>query len=97
MRVIGAVALLVLAFTARAAYADPIPSYILDKDYQSCIGQDTGDAAKTAYCTCVRDTMRGSWSIEDYGAMAEAQMKNPNQPPMQLEQLAKTCAEKVLK
>jgi hypothetical protein len=95
--VIKRAALLALFLLAPAAAhaADPIPAYILDKDYQNCIGNDAKDVNKINYCECVRTTMRKEWTLDDYGGMVMEQLKNPNQPTEQLQKLAKSCFDKV--
>jgi len=86
-----------LALAALPARAEPIPDYVLNKDYENCVGTEASDKDKVAYCQCVRDTMKKSWSLDDYGALAEEAIKNPKEPPARLQALAQACAEKVLK
>ena len=92
-RVLGVLAVLLLAGAARAA----IPDYALDRDYKNCVGDDN-DPQRAAYCNCVRDGMRG-WSENDYAQIASEQAANANTPgaiPSQIADLAKACIEKVL-
>ena len=93
-----AVLITALALLAPAAYADPIPDYILNKDYDNCVKGATQDpdpakrdpdAAK--HCDCIRTSMRSSWSLDDYGDMVMAQLKNSSQVPEKLQTLAKSC------
>jgi hypothetical protein len=83
---------------ATAAHAEPIPEYVLDHDYVTCMGGENPakDPQRANYCACVRDSMR-SWSLETYGAVAEAQSKaqNAQQVPSQIATLAKFCMQKI--
>ncbi len=92
--------LILLLLTCASAQAEPIPEYALDKDYQNCMGGESAqkDPERSAYCNCIRDSMRG-WSLDEYGALAtqESKAANAQQTPQKLEDLAKTCIAKVLK
>jgi len=92
-------AIISLALTSTVR-AEPIPDYVLDKDYSSCMGgtDAAADAARDAYCNCVRDGMR-SWDLESYANIALEQSKsaNPQAAPPKIEELAKECIAKVLK
>jgi hypothetical protein len=94
--VIGSLLLFVVAVPARAE----IPDYILDHDYQNCIGDDA-DKDRAAYCACVRDGMR-SWSLTAYMDAAEQEAaasagQSNGQPPGMIENLAKQCITQVIR
>lgn len=83
-----------------ACSAEPIPEYALDKDFMSCMGNQTvqQDPQRGQYCNCIRDTMRG-WDLDTYGAVVtqESKATNAQQIPQKLEQIAQACIAKVLK
>jgi hypothetical protein len=94
MRVFFAVVF--LAVLAVPALAE-IPSEILDQDYQSCMGGDTKNATRAAYCQCVRDELK-TWTEEDY-TNATMQTMTPSADgkltmPDKLQALAKKCIAK---
>ncbi len=71
---------------------------MLQKTYQSCIGNDT-DPNREAYCACVRDGMR-HWSMDDFGEVAGQMAASPDAtktPPDKIAALAKECISKVLR
>jgi hypothetical protein len=98
IRALGlALALTFLALPARAE----LPDFVMDKDYENCMGGDTGNAPRATYCACVRDGMRG-WDINDYMAMAQEAVAaqaaggDPASPPGKLGDLAKACIAKAM-
>ena len=84
---------------ASAAFADPIPAYVLDKDFTSCMGGENPeqDTQRRDYCLCVRDSMR-NWSLEEYAQVAtgESKAKTAAQEPVQLQLIAKACIAKIV-
>jgi hypothetical protein len=91
-----AIALIALAQPVRAE----LPDYVLDRDYQNCLGVGEVDPQRAEYCTCVRNAMR-SWDIDTYGNVATQATTTANlgasaQPPAQLSDIAKACIAKVL-
>ena len=78
--------------------AEPIPDYVLDRDYVSCMGGEHQDQERAAYCSCVRDGMRG-WDLETYASIAMEQSKaaSAQQVPQKIGDIAKACINKVLK
>lgn len=97
MRMRTALLALLLASFAYNAQAEAIPAEVLDKDYKSCLGGENPEADRVAYCACVRDGMRG-WDLDTYGniAMEQSKAHNAQQVAPQIDQLARTCIEKVL-
>jgi hypothetical protein len=81
---------------ASAAHAGPIPEYMLQKDYENCLGGQTPqqDPERAQYCSCIRNGMRG-WSEETYAALLIEQARTQTLPP-QIEALGKACVEKVM-
>jgi len=81
------------------ALAEPIPDYVLDKDFISCMGGENPeqDPQRREYCLCVRDSMK-SWTLEEYGQTAEEETKahTAAQEPGRLQDIAKACIAKVL-
>jgi hypothetical protein len=79
------------------ASAEALPDFVLDKDYQSCMGNDTSDKERAAYCACVRDGMR-TWDVSTYLEVAGQAVANAGKQgaanPGKLEDLAKQCIEK---
>lgn len=93
-----AASLLVLAL-ASPVRAE-LPDYLLDKDYQNCVGADTSDRQRIAYCECVRSGMQ-DWDMTTYvqaaTQMAAAAASNPNaQPTGMIQTLAQGCLAKVM-
>ena len=84
-----------------SAKAENIPDYVLDKDYESCMGEDTpqSNPEHARYCECARSKMR-SWDLETYGTAASEQAKNPTDTAKVSEkigEIAKACLAEVLK
>lgn len=100
MRVRTAIFALLLVSFAPKAQAEAIPSEVLDRDYKACLGGQTAetDPDRTAYCVCIRDGM-GRWDLETYAgiAMEQSKARNAQQVAPQIDQLARTCIEKVLR
>lgn len=90
---------LAIMLLALPAHAEPIPQYVLDHDYVSCMGGATPqkDPERAEYCACVRDGMK-SWDLDTYGNVAMAQQKasNAQQVPEKIEELAQSCIQKIL-
>jgi hypothetical protein len=87
---------LICVAAARSASADPIPGYMLDTEYKSCInGPGGASAQKTAYCLCVRNKMAG-WDLNTLLQLAQ-QAQNPANPPPLLQELAKECVGQIAK
>jgi hypothetical protein len=86
-------------FFAHPVLAEPIPDYVLDKDFISCMGGENPEQniQRRDYCVCVRNGMK-AWSMEQYGQMALAESKGitsaAQEPPL-LQQLAQACIAKV--
>jgi hypothetical protein len=82
-----------------AVLADPIPPYMLDKDFTSCMGGENPqqDTQRRDYCLCVRDSMK-DWTLEEYGqtAMEESKAHSAAQEPAKLQALAQACIAKVM-
>ncbi|MFY9287870.1 MAG: hypothetical protein WAO98_05155 [Alphaproteobacteria bacterium] len=80
--------------------AEPVPDYVLDRDYLSCMGGESAqsDPQRDQYCQCTRDAMR-SWDLDTYGAVATEQSKaaSKEQVPTKIGDIAKACIEKILK
>ena len=94
--VLGGSLLLSATTPARAE----IPDYILDHDYENCMGGDTADKDRAAYCACVRQGMKG-WSLAAYLDAAEQEAaastgQSNGQPPGMIENLAKQCITQVI-
>ncbi|MDR3423539.1 MAG: hypothetical protein P4M13_00460 [Alphaproteobacteria bacterium] len=92
---------LLVCLLAAPAYAE-IPDYVLDHEYQSCVGGDT-DSARAAYCSCVREGMR-KWDDKTFAEVAlqatEAHAsgnKGKAQVPEKLNELAQSCISQVLR
>ena len=86
--------ILILA-TARPCYAEAVPDYALDKDYENCMGGETAAAnpERNKFCGCARDEMR-QWSLDQYGAAASEQAKNSNDTSKVIDvvgEIAKVC------
>jgi hypothetical protein len=79
-----------------AAHADPVPDYVLQKDYENCMGGQTSqqDVQRAQYCSCMRNSMR-SWDEEAYANLLLEQAKTQVISPV-IEALAKNCMEKVI-
>jgi hypothetical protein len=81
------------------AFADELPDYVLNKDYENCMAGDNANPQRAAYCNCVRDGMRG-WAIGAYmeaATQAAANAGNQNaKAPGKIEELANQCIAKVM-
>lgn len=68
------VALALLLVTGSAG-ASEIPQTFLDADYAQCFsacGQAQDESQCATYCSCVTDTMRSEFTLEEYMPMATA-------------------------
>lgn len=90
---------LAMVIGVSAAQAEPIPDYVLEKDYTSCMGGETPqqDPARQQYCLCIRDSMK-NWTLDEYGQVATegAKAHEAGQEPAQLQDIAKQCIAKAL-
>lgn len=89
-----------LLYGMPSSYAEPIPEYALQKDFQNCMGEDTPQTnqARAGYCNCVINKMR-SWDLDTYGEVATEQAKNPTNTDKVSEkigELAKECLAQAL-
>jgi hypothetical protein len=93
LRLLSALALVLFAFPAHAE----IPDYVLDRDYQGCLGDDK-DPDRATYCACVREGMK-NWDLDTYvktAMQAAASSGSANKVPGKLEELANSCISRVL-
>ena len=79
-----------------AASADPVPEYVLQKDYENCMAGETAqqDVQRAQYCSCVRNGMR-NWDESTYAGLLVEQART-QQLPAPIEELAKACIQKVI-
>ncbi len=95
-KIVGIMLLGLLA--SGTAQAEPVPTYVLDKEFTNCMGgEDPQQSAdRAAYCTCIRNKMAG-WDVDTYGAAATEQMQSGGKPTASLSDMAKECVAQVLK
>lgn len=87
-----------LLLAALPAYADPIPDFMLEKDYAACMGGENPaqDPTRNNYCLCIKNSMK-NWDLNAYENLLMQQANDPQQIPAQLQQLAKACIEITLR
>ena len=87
----------VLAILPYAAHAEQIPDYVLQRDYETCMGGENPqqDIQRSQYCSCVRNGMR-SWDADAYASLLLEQAQT-QEIAVPVQELAKICAEKVLR
>ena len=90
--ILGSLMLLLAATAAHAA----LPTEVLDRDYQACMG-GTNEAERSTYCNCIRNGMQ-NWDLATYASMATDISKAGNnaQLPAELTALAQSCLAKAL-
>ena len=86
-----------LAFVS-AAQAEPVPAYMLNKDFESCMGGESAqqDPERNQECNCLRDTMKG-WTLDEYEGLLleEAKTRFTGEQSPKLQEVVKACVAKV--
>jgi len=92
--------LLSLSFLGKA-YAESVPTYALDKDYENCMGSESeqSNPERARFCDCARNKMK-EWDLDTYGAAASEAAKDPKNTAavsQQIGDIAKACLAQVFK
>jgi hypothetical protein len=99
-RLLTALAFTVAIGCSFVAHAEVLPGYVLDKEFEACMGGTTmqQDPQRGQYCDCVRDSMR-TMDVDSYAQAATEQSKaaDPSKPTAKIQAIAEACLNKVLK
>lgn len=82
-------------------HATPIPEYVLNKDYENCLGGESekSDPQRARFCECSRSKMR-QWDLDTYGATATEAANNPlntKDISQKIDEIASACLADSLK